>query len=103
MAHPFQAFPSFAEFKKRLTEEFGCAYLALDGVIFDPAGSTHKVFYFERKFDNGKILRCATTLEDSEILTPSMIRNVCDRLEVPVGEFIRYSESSLKKIPSSTK
>ena len=87
MAYPFVKYPSFAEFKKILKEEFSCDYKKLaQATLVDPDGIDHEVFYFERQEGN-TILVAAVDLTDDTMLTPSLLRSICSRLHVPVQHF----------------
>ena len=86
MAYPFVKFPSFGEFRKILEDEFACEYKQLDGVLVDPDGNDHDVFYFERTVGK-KTLLAPADLSDDTILTPSVLRSICSRLAVPVERF----------------
>ena len=86
MAYPFVKFPSFGEFRKILEDEFACEYKKLDGVLVDPDGNDHEVFYFERVIGK-KTLFAPVDMDNDTILTPSVLRSICARLEIPVQRF----------------
>jgi hypothetical protein len=86
VAYPFVKFPSFREFRKILQDEFACEYKKLDGVLVDPDGSDHEIFYFQRVVGK-KTFLAPVDLTDDTILTPSVLRSICARLRVPVEHF----------------
>ena len=70
MAYPFTSLPSFGEFREILQTRFQCAYKSLENTR-----------YLEREIGD-QIIQCVVDLDDSKILLPSMIRNICRRLSI---------------------
>lgn len=86
MAYPLTAFPKFLEFRKRLEEQFSCHYKQLEGVLYSPAGETKPISYFERVVE-GETLTYVVVIEDDIILTPTVIRSICNHLKIDPTPF----------------
>ena len=87
MPYPMAPMPSFAEFRQKLENEFGCEYKTLPEKLVDDKGQEHDVCYFQRVVGDEK-RTCAVPIDDQgEMMTPSMIRNICERLEISLGHW----------------
>jgi len=78
--------PSLGEFRAILEKEFDCKYKKLDGVLVDPDGKEHEVYYFERKIGK-KTLFVPADVPDDNVLTPSVLRSLCSRLQISLDRF----------------
>jgi hypothetical protein len=87
MAYPLAKVPTYAEFRGRLEKELYCKHLKADGKLKDPQGNEHDICYFEREV-SGKTLRVAAPdLKDDEHVLWSVVRSVCNRLQVDLAAF----------------
>ena len=66
MAYPFVKAPTFAEFKHRLINEFGCEYKTLDAMLTDNKGHMPEVRYFEREISKEDVRRVAVDFPDEQ-------------------------------------
>jgi hypothetical protein len=82
--YPFSQRPYFVEFKKRLTEEFGCEYKILEFKL--DALEFYTVPCFERNI-GGRVVRTVAIFDDYDRLEFSDIRRICRTLEIPPAEF----------------
>ena len=86
MAYPFSEMPSFKDFRERLEKDHDC-------VFKDTENDSFPLSYFERIY-NGKKLQCPVSFNnnDNDILTPTVLRYICRRLEVDPKPFGLYLE-----------
>ena len=72
--------PTFHYLRSKLETEFGCVFKSINDDPFP-------VDYFERAV-NGKKLLCPVSFEDdSAILTPTVLRHICRRLNIDPAKF----------------
>ena len=75
--------PSFDEVRARLKNEFDCVFKTINGDPFP-------INYFER-IHNGKKFQCPVSFnDDSERLTPIVLRYICRRLKIDPKQFGLY-------------
>lgn len=86
MAYPMIQFPTFAEFKDRLTSEFGCEYKQLPHSLAVGDGEPQPINYFERVV-GGETRRYVVFIPDDERLVPSVIRSICAALRLNPADF----------------
>ncbi len=55
-------------------------------MLLDPDGNAHEVYYFERVVGK-RTLYAPADLTDDTMLTPSVLRSICNRLRVPLARF----------------
>lgn len=85
MPYPFLRSLTFEEFKNRLEDEFDCEFDDLKVQHSD--GESYPVRYFQRKVDD-KIIRCVVSFTgDEEIVSPSLVRSICNNLKIDTSAF----------------
>lgn len=84
MAYPFHAAPTLGEFLARTIREFGCTLESATRDAMGPRGPT-QIRYLAR--GPGSFVVLPSTLSDSDVLTPTVLRHFCDRLGIPAGSF----------------
>jgi hypothetical protein len=82
-AYPFSQIPLFADFKKRLIEEYQCEFKTTQFPVND---QVYDWPYFERQFGSRR-LRAAAVFKDTDRVEFSDIRRICRTLEVPPAAF----------------
>lgn len=86
MPYPLVQVPTFAEFKKRLADEFGCEFKS-ETVQSRNNGTFFVAPYFER-IVHGKQLTYSVSIEnEDDRVTLHLIRSVCRRLEMDMSAF----------------
>ena len=76
MAYPFTPLPTFTDFKKQLENEFNCQFQ------IDNDRTPFPIQFLERTVD-GKKIKCTVNFEnENEVLTPSVLRSICTRLNI---------------------
>ncbi len=85
MPYPLIPMPSFGELCVKLEDEFDCIFKTVDGTPFP-------ITYFERTH-NGKKFQCPVSFnDDSERLTPIVLRHICRRLKIDPKQLGLYLE-----------
>lgn len=84
-AYPFIYYPTWAEFRAEIAKEFG---VELRTIRTDEIDDVPDIIYLERQHD-GKVL-CypfPILLEEEERMTLSLLRKICEYLELPVAHW----------------
>ena len=84
MAYPFQPALTLGEFVARAVAEFGCA---LEVAARDPVGprGPTRIRYLQRGSSSFVVL--PGTMTDDDVLTPTVLRSLCERLGIPASAF----------------
>lgn len=78
--------PKVGEFIAKACGNHGCKLTTLPHSIQNDSGSSYEVRSLSRSVD-GKKLTYALANDDSDVMTPSLLRSICARLEMPIEDF----------------
>lgn len=87
MAYPMMKhWPTFSEFRAKVVEQYGGSYKQLPGSLCINDGEPGPIFYLERE-SGGAVRRYSVAIQDSEQLSPSVLRSLCKRLDIDPKDF----------------
>jgi hypothetical protein len=86
LAYPFAHAPTFADFKRRLCEEFACKF-GSETLREEASGADVTSTFFYRESEGEKLV-CPIVIEDEqERPTWTVIRSTCKRLNIDPANF----------------
>ncbi len=87
IAYPMIQMPTVKDFVKRLEEEYGVVTKDVT-CLSDHEGELWMRYLYREVDDVKRGVMLPQDLDiESDMLTPSVIRNICDRLDIPKGDF----------------
>jgi hypothetical protein len=86
VAYPFTSFPKLSDFINRVTEEFEVELVDAKGKTIGPRGIV-RMRYFVRDHGGKKLRVPIPDFPEEERLAPTQLRQLCNRLEIPLSEF----------------
>ena len=88
MAYPFVQLPTFEEFIARVTsKEFGCTFETVESPMIHDETDAISI-HFLKRIVNGDARNYVIYHSDfQDRMTFSVLRSICERLEIPVSAF----------------
>jgi hypothetical protein len=88
MPYPFTPMPTLGEFIVRLTsDEYKAKIRKIKSTLIGPRGEANIEFLI-RTGEDGKIkIAIVPNLRQDEHLTPSILRSLCNQLDIPPADF----------------
>ncbi|MEW8436932.1 MAG: hypothetical protein AB2689_02145 [Candidatus Thiodiazotropha taylori] len=101
MAYPFARMPGLGEFINRACQDYGAELRASKIGFEGPEGTVFPRYLF-RIHDNNQYHATLPGCEESEILTPTIVRRLCKGLEIPLSDFgLSLSDDGWADVPQN--
>lgn len=87
--------PTLADFIQQVVvPPYDCKEAKVEGMLMGPDGK-NEILYLTREVEGETLHVIQPILEDDEALNPSMVRNMCNRLQIPTALFgFEFEEDS---------
>lgn len=86
MPDPLEQLPTLGEFVERAMRQYGAVPKVTEVSVTGPRGEV-RFKYLEREHQGEKLIAPLPDIQEHEFLAPSVLRQLCARLNIPPGDF----------------